>query len=161
MDAVDGEANAITLCIMQKCPLRNGVQKMLISLAVRDWLGIIGKRTSIYVFLVCFLHFLSSFIYFFYGLYLSSSREASPPTISTPGRAITLLQDLKAGRFRLKLALDSAYLPLSAEDTPTPKSVAEASSAPLDLKVSLYWEKCDFHTEQGLKGLERRCPSQP
>lgn len=98
---------------------------------------------------------------FSWSLYLSSSRDASPPTISTPGRAITLLQDLKAGRFRLKLALNSAYLPLSAEDTPTLKSVAEASSAPLDLKVSLYWEKCDFHTEQGLKGLERRCPSQP
>lgn len=24
MDAEDGETNAITLCIMQKCPLRNG-----------------------------------------------------------------------------------------------------------------------------------------
>lgn len=100
-------------------------------------------------------------IFFLWSLYLSSSREASPPTISTPGRPITLLQDLKAGRFRLTLALDSAYLPLSAEDTPTPKSVAEASSAPLDVKVSLYQEKCNFHTEQGLKGLERRCPSQP
>ncbi|XP_057635449.1 alpha-hemoglobin-stabilizing protein [Chionomys nivalis] len=66
----------------------------------------------------------------------ASSREASPPTISTPGRPITLLQDLEAGRFRLKLALDSAYLPLSAEDTPTLKSVAEATSAPLDLKMA-------------------------
>lgn len=68
--------------------------------------------------------------------YLASSSEASPPTVPTPGRPITLLQDLEAGRFRLKLALDSAYIQLSAEDTPTLKSVAVASSAPLDLKMA-------------------------
>lgn len=139
MDAVDGGTNAIILCIMQKCPLRNGVQKNVNFLRSQRLVWDYREKDKHIYVPGLFLAF-SVFIYLFFSwsLYLSSSSEASPPTVPTPGRPITLLQDLEEGRFRLKLALDSAYIQLSAEDTPTLKSVAEASSAPLYLKVSLY-----------------------